>query len=211
MQISSRFDVKIIRKKNNKKMYMRYKDGAVIVTAPSFVSDERISRFIAENEKWIEEQYVKEEQTALKKGQTLYLFGEPFVLAEGKEVCIKDGILYFNGSAQQWKSFIRHYSAGRLRERFEQLRIALGYPPVTLRFGFYSSRWGSCTPARQHISLSLNLAFVPKECVDAIIVHELCHLKHPNHSKAFYEEVRRCMPDYDSRIERLKEAYIPKF
>ncbi|WP_367280881.1 YgjP-like metallopeptidase domain-containing protein, partial [uncultured Dubosiella sp.] len=63
MQISSRFDVKIIRKKNNKKMYMRYKDGAVIVTAPSFVSDERISRFIAENEKWIEEQCVKEEQT----------------------------------------------------------------------------------------------------------------------------------------------------
>lgn len=111
MQISSRFDVKIIRKKNNKKMYMRYKDGAVIVTAPSFVSDERISRFIAENEKWIEEQCVKEEQTALKKGQTLYLFGEPFVLTEGKEVCIKDGILYFNGSAQQWKSFIRHYSA----------------------------------------------------------------------------------------------------
>ena len=54
-------------------------------------------------------------------------------------------------------------------------------------------------------------AFVPLECVEAIILHELCHLEHPNHSKAFYAAIHRRMPDYDERMARLKDIEIPHF
>ena len=67
------------------------------------------------------------------------------------------------------------------------------------------SRWGSCS-ARGHISLNRNLLFLPPDAVRYLLVHELCHTLHLNHSPAFWQAVARHQPDYRAREACLREA-----
>ena len=81
--------------------------------------------------------------------------------------------------------------------RFE--RYGIKHPQVVVRQ--MKSRWGSCTTAGK-ITLNLKLIQVPKQYIDYVIVHELCHLVQHNHSSDFYKLMRRIMPDWEER--RLK-------
>ena len=82
--------------------------------------------------------------------------------------------------------------------RFE--RYGINHPQVVVRK--MKSRWGSCTTAGK-ISLSLKLIRVPKQYIDYVIVHELCHLIEHSHSSDFYKLMRRIMPDWEDRRESL--------
>ena len=64
------------------------------------------------------------------------------------------------------------------------------------------SRWGSCS-SRGTLSFNYKLVFAPPKVLDYVVVHELCHLKHLNHSKAFWGEVARYLPDYKDRKKKL--------
>jgi predicted metal-dependent hydrolase len=67
-----------------------------------------------------------------------------------------------------------------------------------------SKRWGSCTPAGR-IFLNPLLISAPKDCIDYVITHELCHLRFPNHSTSFYNLLERILPDWRERQERLND------
>lgn len=74
-----------------------------------------------------------------------------------------------------------------------------------LRLYRMKNRWGSCTTSGT-ITLNRDLVKAPVYCVDYAITHELCHLREHNHGKAFYDALRRCMPDWERRKERLDVA-----
>lgn len=63
------------------------------------------------------------------------------------------------------------------------------------------SRWGSCNHVTRAITLNFRLALYPKECLDYVVIHELAHLVHPNHSPRFWELVEQYCPDW-KRIRR---------
>lgn len=65
-----------------------------------------------------------------------------------------------------------------------------------------SKRWGSCTPNGK-IFLNPLLISAPKDCIDYVIVHELCHLRFPNHSTSFYQLLASILPDWHQRKDRL--------
>ena len=82
--------------------------------------------------------------------------------------------------------------------RFERYEIV--YPQVVVRQ--MKSRWGSCTAAGK-ITLNLKLIQFPKQLIDYIIVHELCHIIEHNHSAEFYALMSRIMPDWEERRKKL--------
>ena len=98
----------------------------------------------------------------------------------------------------------RAFFAERLRNCWLETRALEleSLPPFEVRR--MSKRWGSCT-ARGKILLNLELVQAPPSCVDYVIIHELCHLKHPHHGPQFYELLGRCLPDWEKRKARLEE------
>lgn len=78
----------------------------------------------------------------------------------------------------------------------------MGVRPAGIRITSAKTRYGSCS-AKGNLCFSLYLMRSPAEAVEYVVVHELCHLKHLNHSKAFWEEVARYLPDYNDRKKKL--------
>lgn len=69
------------------------------------------------------------------------------------------------------------------------------------------ARWGSCSPAGR-LTLNTELVKAPLSCVDYVLVHELAHRLVPNHGRAFYGLLRRCLPDWRERRERLNRMGV---
>ena len=76
-------------------------------------------------------------------------------------------------------------------------------PEPQLKLRQMPTRWGSCTPAGV-ISLNPDLIKTPGGCIEYVLVHELCHLVHRNHDRAFYELLSRILPDWQRRKQTLE-------
>jgi predicted metal-dependent hydrolase len=84
-------------------------------------------------------------------------------------------------------------------------RLGIAYPELVIRR--LQARWGSCSP-NGTITLNLTLIQTPKSCIDYVILHELCHLKENNHSRAFYQLLDYVLPDWESRRTKLNEVEV---
>ncbi len=86
----------------------------------------------------------------------------------------------------------------------KQLAEKFGFTYTSVRITTAKKRFGSCS-SKNAISYSCFLMLSPKEAVDFVIVHELCHTKEHNHSAHFYRLLERCLPDYRERKNLLQE------
>jgi len=93
-----------------------------------------------------------------------------------------------------------------LPRRLQHMADTYGMTFESVRYGNQRGRWGSCS-SQGTISLNVGLMSLPLELVDYVLVHELCHTKHMNHSTAFWELVETCMPDYRERRRELKDKH----
>jgi predicted metal-dependent hydrolase len=82
-----------------------------------------------------------------------------------------------------------------LAARVDHFSARMGLVPVSVSFRSQKTRWGSCS-SRGQISLNWRLVFAPLEVIDYVVVHELAHLKHYDHSKSFWNLVGVHIPDY---------------
>ena len=80
--------------------------------------------------------------------------------------------------------------------------VGVEYGRITIRC--QKTRWGSCS-SKGNLNFNCLLMLAPPEVLDSVVVHELCHLKEMNHSKAFYDEVLRAYPNYKQDHQWLKE------
>lgn len=102
----------------------------------------------------------------------------------------------------------------RAKEVFEALlaELILKTPKfqnkkLSLHVKTMQTRWGSCSPSGR-ITLNTELIKAPKACIEYVIIHELCHLIHPNHNKKFYRLLSSLMPDWEQWKDRLERSMV---
>lgn len=77
-----------------------------------------------------------------------------------------------------------------------------------LRIRDMDTRWGSCLAKKGIITLNKRLLEAPRSCIEYVVMHELCHFIHPNHSKQFYDFLTMIMPDWKDRKNKLDARAI---
>lgn len=102
---------------------------------------------------------------------------------------------------EQQKSF-RKLAKELLPPLVEYWASRMGVRPAGMRITSAKTRYGSCS-GKGNLNFSLYLMGSPMEAIEYVVVHELCHLRHMNHSKAFWAEVAAYLPDYKERKKKL--------
>jgi len=114
----------------------------------------------------------------------------------------KTDIQVIKKAVDAWYRKRAHEVLGRYMENCYTIASRHGVREPLLVIRAMRRRWGSCSPSGR-ITLNLKLVHVPVHCIEYVIMHELCHLKSHNHSKAFYALLTRCQPDWRKRKEAL--------
>ena len=99
--------------------------------------------------------------------------------------------------------FYRQQLSKVMPELFDKWQPVVGAEAKETRIKKMHTRWGSCNTRAARIWLSVYLPTYPIECTEYVIVHELCHLHHANHSCAFWQTVATAMPDYKQWHDKL--------
>ena len=160
-------------------------EGNLIIRAPLHTSDEEILAFARANRDWIAGKLLemaarRQEREAYDRQHHI----EPLSPAELRELG--------KAAAEYIPMRAAHYAA----------IMGVDFGRVTIRN--QTTRWGSCS-AKKNLNFNVLLMLTPKEVIDSVIVHELAHLKHMDHSPAFYEEVIRYYPEYRKWDRWLKK------
>lgn len=156
------------------------RDGSVIVRAPLRMPQREIQEFIESHRSWIEHKCRLMEKRRAKSVST----GAPPV----------DEI-----SGKEWEK-IREAFADRVDYYCKKMDVQVGR--ITIRN--QKTRWGSCS-AKGNVNFNYQLYYMPPELMDYVIVHELAHRRHMDHSVLFWEEVARYCPEYTVYRNQLKK------
>ena len=81
-----------------------------------------------------------------------------------------------------------------------------GIEKPALRIRDMETRWGSCLAKKGIVTLNKRLLEAPRNCIEYVVMHELCHFMHPNHSKYFYAFLSMLMPDWKERKQFLDKT-----
>lgn len=106
---------------------------------------------------------------------------------------------------QQAQLLYRQIAREELTRRVAFYAPKLGVQPMGLRINGAKGRWGSCS-GRNSLNFSWRLMLAPEHCVNYVVVHELCHILHHDHSAAFWREVERFFPDWKECRRQLAEV-----
>lgn len=230
--IGSREICYCLERKNVRNLNLRIrKDGSVFVSANDSVACEVIDEFVYNKASYIlkaiddfaemleyrpqPKRYVSGE-TFIIKGRSLRLQ----VIQAMKDSISSDGIYIF----LETKDVTDFEKKQRMVTRFldQQCKVVFGevmnefYPlfekygverPV-LRIRDMETRWGSCLTKKGIVTLNKRLIEVPKNCIEYVVMHELCHFIHPNHSKHFYAFLAMLMPDWKERKQFLDNTAV---
>ncbi|MCH5138768.1 M48 family metallopeptidase [Clostridiaceae bacterium UIB06] len=228
----SSFEYKIIRRKRKTIGIKITQEGEVTITSPFNISEENILSIVKKKEKWImnklqlfsQQKSCKDRE--LKSGEKLLYIGKEleleihnlngnkfFNLGNNNLIKILDKkvIVYIDVNKHNIEDVIRERIIRFYRMEAEKLLkertyyysniIGVSFNRITVKD--QKTIWGSCS-SKKNINYSYRLIMAPIDIIDYVVVHELCHLIHMDHSKAYWEKVESILPDYRDRKQWLK-------
>ena len=185
-----------LERKRIKNLNLRVKpDGSVHVSAPLYMPTGMIDSFLTSKAAFILEAMERAEKKRKKiTPGTVLVFGEEipdrFDSEKQRERWLRE----------QCIEAVSHAFAG-LYPIFEKRGVAL----PEIKFRKMKSRWGSCQPTRGVLTFNSSLVHVPERCIEYVVLHELCHFIHPDHSPRFKAELSALMPDWKARQKEIRE------
>ena len=188
------YPIEIIRK-NNKNTYLRVKDSKIIVTTNYLTSLTTINKLIKNNTTFINKQLTKED---FKKEEIFKLFGNSYDIIYGfKDTEIENNKIYTK-DLKTLNKYLTKYITNIYNERLDYYYHLFeeNIPIPNLKIRKMTSRWGVCNIKNHNVTLNLELSKYNIECLNYVIVHELSHFIHPNHSKDFWLLVSKYYPNY---------------
>ena len=199
------------------------------VRVPAHLADDRVAAILQQKRPWIRSKVAQLQQLPplrpreLVSGESFPYLGRHYRLKvqEGHAVgvCLSGGILRATvrpqAQGEQREARIRHYLEqwyrGRALERLQDKadryarQIGVSHSGVSVRA--FRSRWGSCDQ-RGRVVFNWHIIKAPHPIVDYVVIHELCHLVHADHSKHFWQLVERHCPDFASSRSWLKDKAL---
>ena len=211
-------DYVLVRRRGRRGVGLKVDEEGLTVSAPSTMPLSRIEALARESERWILKKIAewsarKVAPAEFREGERLQFLGGGLELrlATGSRTRVerREGELFVVTRAAEpeeirravvrWYKRVAHEYLG---ERLRALSHGARLSPPALVISSAMGRWGSCN-TRREVRLAWRLMKAPADLVDYVICHELAHLRHMNHSGAFWAEVERQCPDYRQRRARL--------
>ena len=172
------FEVWILRKRvKNVNLRVKPPDGRIEVSAPMRVDSEFVKAFVHEKRDWIRNQ--QKRIAASPQGRA--------AAASSDEVA-------------QWKAVVQAF-VPPLIAKWEPI---IGVKAGKIAYRNMTSRWGSCQPSTGRICINVRLALYPPECLEYVVVHELCHLLERGHGPRFHALMDAFLPDWKAIRAKLR-------
>lgn len=200
------------------------RDGRVLVRAPEWADDGQVADIVAAKSSWIHRGLAEWRDLNATRVLREYKNGEGFLYLgrayrlqlaaeqneplqlKGGRFSLRRDIVEFGEIAAAQAAF-RDYYIARGRERLPQ-RVAyyapkVGVSPTVVDVRELGNRWASCAPTGA-LAFHWKCMMAPQTIIDYVVVHELCHLHHRDHTDAFWNEVDKVLPDYRERKAWLR-------
>jgi len=217
------FTVEIIRSSKRKTSAIKIQKGLVYVMVPNGLSLVEIKSLVNNKSRWIIEKLTYQQKLlafpvkAFKAGELYSYLGAEYALTiiVGSTPMIKidRGQLIVSVRHQSIETtaiikallinWYKQQAAISLKLKTQRLAEIVNVQPTSVTIKTYKARWGSCSLSGA-IQFNWKLVMAPNSVVDYVVVHELCHLLHHNHSPAFWATVEKFCPDYRKHSAWLK-------
>lgn len=199
-------------------------DLNIYVRAPRSLSKEVIMDIVRKKSQWIIEK--RNELYNIKKiiirkpmnGYSYLYLGEEYKIkivhdesCKDKYIVLKNNTMYIHTNSMKEENlklileeWYRKETKKIIQEYIEKYKTNFKETIKEVKIKTQKKRWGSCTYDNK-LLFNWKLSMAPKEVIEYVVIHELCHMKHKNHSKDYWSEVNKNMPSYKERHNWLKQ------
>lgn len=217
--------------KTSKSIKAYYKGNVLYISKPPYVSQREVDSFIKKYEDYLYEEYKKikaDKNLGIKKwnsGEKLFYKGKEYTIVTSRNT---DNLLQIKVDEREKVFYITSPwgmdSEARVEAIFKLVRKLFknnteiivedrlnywsditGINYNTYRVHDTTTRYGSCVKSKKALNFSSRLVMLPMDKIDAIVVHELCHIEQANHSQKFYDLVENYIPNYKEIDNWLKK------
>ncbi|MCD4748272.1 MAG: M48 family metallopeptidase [Thermoanaerobaculales bacterium] len=201
------------------------RDGSVLVRAPEAIPDERIEDIVEAKRFWIYKNLAEWRDLNATKVLREYKSGEGFLyLGRSYRLSLvadqEEPLLLKNGRFRLRRDLVDQGEIAAAKAAFRDYYIYRGRTKIPQRVNYYApkvgvipsgidvrelgKRWASCSPTAK-LAFHWKCMMAPQSIIDYIVVHELCHMHHRDHTDAFWNEVDKVLPEYRERKEWLRK------
>lgn len=221
-RVGKDFIAEVIRTSRRKSADIRVEEGALSIVVPINTNNEKIDQLLLDKRLWIKEKIALQREMApvsnkqFVSGEAFPYLGRnyrlkvecgsftPVKLLQGRLVAqVPEGSQQphmIRNALVRWYKRQAEHKLGEKVNRFEPM---VGVKSAGISIKTFKSRWGSCTN-KGELEFNWLIMLAPNRMVDYVVIHELCHLVHHDHSPEFWREVARVMPDYQQCREWLR-------
>jgi predicted metal-dependent hydrolase len=220
----NRIRYEVIRSRRSTADIIIERDGSVLVRAPEWVDDDQVANIVESKHYWIYQGLAEWRDLNATRVLREYRNGEGFLyLGRAYRLLLvsdqEEPLQLRNGRFALRRDLVEQGEIGAAKAAFRNFYATRGLERIRGRLGYYAPkvgveptgpevrdlghRWASCPPAGKLV-FHWKCMMAPQTIIDYIVVHELCHFHHRDHTDAFWNEVDKVMPDFRERKEWLR-------